>query len=122
MRRRREEITLCLCVSVVNLYSLVKLTSMKTRYWLWGVGFAVVFVAGVVAVLSVLARHVQQLKRDMEQLTRNQKQTEVQIAELRADVEAANNELLIMRAEADLRIEQLRRLLEGERDEWDSSN
>jgi len=95
---------------------------MKTRYWLWGVGFAVVFVAGVAAFLTVLARHVQQLKRDMEQLTRNQEQTEVRMAELRADVEAANNEMLIMQAEADLRLEQLRRLLEGERDEWDSSN
>jgi len=95
---------------------------MRTRYWLWGACFAVVFVAGVVAVLTVLASHVQQLRRDMEQLTRNQEQTEAQIAELRADVGAANNELLIMGAEADLRLEQLRRLLEGERDEWDSSN
>jgi len=95
---------------------------MKTHPWLWGASFAAVFVAGVVAVLSVLARHVQQLKHDMEQLTRSQEQTEARMAELRADVEAANNELLIMGAEADLRLEQLRRLLEGERDEWDSSD
>lgn len=87
----------------------------QTRYWLWGIGFAVAFVAGVVAVLTVLAKQVQETSRNLEKV-------EAQMDELRADVEAANNQLLIMQAEADLRLEQLRRLLEGERDEWDSSN
>jgi uncharacterized membrane-anchored protein YhcB (DUF1043 family) len=88
---------------------------MKTRSWLWGIGFAATFILGVVAVLAVLVRRV-------DGLIKNQNQIDAQLAELRADVEAANTEILILRAELDLRQEQLRRLLEEDGGEWGSLN
>ncbi len=88
---------------------------MKTvRYWVYGLAFTGIFVGSVVAVLGVLAQRVHETSRNLEKV-------EAQMAELRADVEVANDQLLVMQAEADLRMEQLRRLLEGERDEWGSS-
>lgn len=89
---------------------------MKTPRFVLNIGLASVFVAGVVAVLGILVRRV-------DALIAAQSAIDVQLAELRADVEAANTELLILRAELDLRGEQLRRLLgsEGE-SEWQSLN
>ncbi len=89
---------------------------MKTHRLLWGAGLTATFVAGVVAVLVVVVRRV-------DGLIKGQSLIEAQLAELRADVESANTELLILRAELDLRQEQLRRLLEEESDgQWQSLN
>lgn len=89
---------------------------MKIRSWMWS-GCAAAFAAGVVAVLVVLSRRV-------DGLVKGQREIDATLAELRADVEAANTELLVLRAELDLRQDQLRRLIEegdGE-NRWRSMN
>lgn len=62
------------------------------------------------------------LKGQLETAMAGQKEIERQLDELRASMETANIEVLILRAELDLRQEQMRRLLEEEGGEWQSLN
>ena len=90
---------------------------MHTGFWF--LGMALSFGAGVVVGFLFL-RH------RLETAIAGQKEIEARLDEMRADIEVANTEVLVVRAESDLRQEQLRRLLEleddGQGDEWRGLN
>ncbi len=84
------------------------------------VSFGLSSLAGLVvgAVVAVVF-----LKNRLETAMDAQKEIERQLDELRASMETANNQVLILSAELDLRQEQLRRLLEDEGEsQWRSLN
>ncbi len=89
---------------------------MKKHIAPFGLSSILGLVAG--AVIAVVL-----LKGQLETAMAGQKEIERQLDELRSAMETANNELLILRAELDLRQEQLRRLLEDEGEsQWRSLN
>ena len=92
-----------------------KLSAMKIRNGLWAITVLSAFCVGVVGAFVLLRRY-------LDRAMAGQKEIEARMDELRADMDAANTELLIVRAELDLRQEQLRRLGEEDGGEWRSMN
>ncbi len=89
---------------------------MKIRNGLWAITVVAAFCAGIVSAFFLL-RH------QLDSAMAGQKEIEARMDELRADMELANNEILIVRAELDLRHELLRRLMEDEQgDDWRGLN
>ena len=89
---------------------------MKIRNGLWAITVLCAFCAGILTGFFFLRRY-------LDKAMATQKEIEARMDELCADMDAANTEILIVRAELDMRHEQLRRLMEEERDDdWRGLN